>query len=106
MHLKTRTCTRHIRWRSGRQLGNREEIQTAAAGGGGEETYPVAVVADFNDEVVLAEVPHRRSPAGVGRGQDVLDLSVPRHKADVLHGLMDENQTSAALKTADKRRRS
>lgn len=32
----------------------------------GEETYPVAVVADFNDEVVLTEVPHRRSPTGVG----------------------------------------
>ena len=49
--------------------------------------YPVAVVADFNDEVILAEVPDSSAAAGTGRGQDVLHLTVPRHAADVLQRL-------------------
>lgn len=59
--------------------------------GGPEDrhTYSVAVVADFDDEVVLPEVPHRRSAARAGRRQDVLDLPVPRHAADVLQRLQD-----------------
>lgn len=61
----------------------------APRGTGGPPTYSVAVVADFDDEVVLPEVPHRRSAARAGRRQDVLDLPVPRHAADVLQRLQD-----------------
>lgn len=57
------------------------------------------MVADFNDQVVLAEVPHRGSATRAGRGQDVLDLSVPRHTADVLQRLSDKNTQSQQLKT-------
>lgn len=51
------------------------------------KTYSVTVVADFNNEVILTKIPHRGSATGVGRGQDVLDLSVPCHTAYVLHRL-------------------
>lgn len=50
-------------------------------------TNPVAVVADFNDQVVLSQIPDRSFSAGAGRGQDVLHLFVPRNTADVLQGL-------------------
>ena len=50
------------------------------------------MVADFNDEVVLAEVPDGGAAAGTGRGQDVLHLTVPRHAADVLQRLRRQVQ--------------
>lgn len=45
------------------------------------------MVADFDDEVILAEIPDGGSAARAGRGQDVLDLSIPRYTADVLQRL-------------------
>ena len=52
------------------------------------------MVANFDDEVVLAEVPDGGSSAGAGGGQDVLHLSVPRHTADVLQGLFKHTPTT------------
>lgn len=83
MHLETHSDTHETH-------GENQEVESER----GEDTYPVAVVADFNDEVILTQVPDWRSPTGVGWGQDVLDLSVPGHEADVLHGLSDKSQTA------------
>lgn len=50
-------------------------------------TNPVAVVTDLDDGFVLSQVPHNCFPTGVGRGQDVLNLAIPRHDADVFSRL-------------------
>lgn len=55
-------------------------------------TDPVAVVTDFDDGLVLSQVPHDCFPTGVGRGQDVLDLPVPGHDADVFSRLEQETK--------------
>lgn len=55
-------------------------------------TNPVAVVADLDNRLVLSQVPHNCFPAGVGRGQDVLNLSVPGHDADVFSRLKEETK--------------
>lgn len=52
-----------------------------------ELTHPVVVVTDFDDGLILPEVPHGGSATGAGRRQDVLDLPVPGDAADVLEGL-------------------
>lgn len=40
-------------------------------------TNPVAVITDLDDGLILSQIPDYRFPAGVGRGQDVLNLPVP-----------------------------
>lgn len=55
-------------------------------------TDPVAVITDLDDWLVLSQIPHDCFPAGVGRGQDVLNLPVPGHNADVFSRLKDETK--------------
>lgn len=57
-----------------------------------ERTHPVVVVTDFDDGLVLPEIPHGGSAAGAGRSQDVLDLPVPCNAADVLQRLPHTQQ--------------
>lgn len=45
------------------------------------------MVADLNNGLVLPQIPHDRFPAGVDRGQDVLDLPVPGDGANVFSRL-------------------
>ena len=48
---------------------------------------PGASVTDFDDWVVFAEIPDDAS-RGESCGEDVLNLSVPRHATDVFQGLL------------------
>lgn len=50
------------------------------------------MVADLDDGFVLSQVPHNCFPAGVGRGQDVLNLPVPGHDTDVFSRLKGETE--------------
>lgn len=101
MHLKKQNKTHNrrqiqsSRWHQTilRRFTSTGRVRLCVSAGG--RTYSVAVVADFNDEVVLAEVPHWGPATRAGWGQDVLDLSVPRHTADVLQRLSDK--TTALL---------
>lgn len=52
-----------------------------------ERTHPVVVVADFDDGLVLPEIPDGGPAAGAGGCQDVLHLPVPCNAADVLQRL-------------------
>lgn len=61
-------------------------------------TNPVAVVTDLDDGLILSQVPHDCFPARVGRGQDVLNLPVPGHNADVFSRLKEET-TAVTAKT-------
>lgn len=51
-------------------------------------TYPVAVITDFDDRLIFPEIPHDCLATGVSRGQNVLDLPVPRECLDVFWGLL------------------
>lgn len=62
-----------------------------------ELTDPVAVVADFDDEVILPQVPDGRPPAGTGRSKNVLHLAVPCHTANVLQRLTHKNSNKHNL---------
>lgn len=55
-------------------------------------TNPVAVIADFDNQVVLSEIPDWGFSTGAGWGQDVLNLFVPCNTADVLWGLKQQRQ--------------
>lgn len=57
-------------------------------------TNPVTVVADLDDGLILSQVPHNCFPTGAGRGQDVLNLSVPGHNTDVLSRLKEMTNAS------------
>jgi len=46
-------------------------------------THSVAVVTDFDDRLILPEVPNHSLAAGVSGGQDVLHLPIPGHHPDV-----------------------
>lgn len=50
------------------------------------------MVTDLDDGFILPQVPHNCFPAGGGRGQDVLDLSVPGHNTDVFSRLREERK--------------
>ncbi len=50
-------------------------------------SYPVAVVADFDDGLVLPQIPDHGFPAGVSGRKYVWHLIVPRHHAHVLRRL-------------------
>lgn len=45
--------------------------------------YPMAMVTDFDDRLILPEIPHNCCATGVSRRQNVLDLPVPRQCPDV-----------------------
>jgi len=62
-------------------------LSTSTCAATQELTHPVIVVTDFDDGFVLPEIPHSSSATRTGRRQDVLDLPVPRHAADVLERL-------------------
>lgn len=55
-------------------------------------TNPVAVVTDLDDGLVLSQIPHDCFPTGVSRGQDMLNLPVPRHNTDVFSRLKEETK--------------
>lgn len=57
-----------------------------------EGTNPVAVVTDLDDGLVLPQVPYNCFPTGVDRGQDVLNLPVPGHNANVFSRLKEEKK--------------
>lgn len=64
-----------------------------------ELTHPVIVVTDFDDGLVLPEIPHGSSAARAGGREDVLDLPVPCDAADVLKRLSHtENSMSQPFK--------
>lgn len=63
-----------------------------------KETNPVAVVADLNDGLIFSQVPHNCLPTRTGRGQDVLNLSVPGHNADVLGRLKERSNKGCQIK--------
>lgn len=63
-----------------------------------ERTHPVVVVTDFDDGLVLPEIPHGGSAAGAGRSQDVLDLPVPCNAADVLQRLPHTHNSLSQLR--------
>lgn len=54
-------------------------------------THPAAVVADFDDGLVLPEIPHNCLAIGVSRGQNVLDLAVPRQCFNVFWGVLRQD---------------
>lgn len=51
-------------------------------------THPAAVVTDFDDGLILPEIPHNCLAAGVSRRQNVLDLAVPRQCFNVFWGVL------------------
>lgn len=57
-------------------------------------TDPVAVITDLYDGLILSQVPHHCFPTGGGRSQDVLNLPVPRHNADVFSRLKHRKQSA------------
>lgn len=56
-------------------FGTREEAGEQAYVLG--PTHPAAVLTDFDDGLILPEIPHNCLATGVSRRQDVLDLAVP-----------------------------
>lgn len=46
-------------------------------------THSVAVVTDFDDRLILPEVPNHGLATWVSRGQDMLHLPIPGHNTDV-----------------------
>lgn len=54
-------------------------------------THPAAVVADFDDGLVLPEIPHNCLATGVSRRQNVLDLAVPRQCFNVFRGVLRQD---------------
>ena len=57
---------------------------------GGIITYSRHTIADFDDGLILAEVPHNTA-ASVGGCQDVLHLSVPGNACHIVWWLMQHN---------------
>lgn len=57
-------------------------------------SYPVAVVADFDDGLVLPQIPDHGFPAGVSRRKYVRHLTVPRHHAHVLRRLTHDRTST------------
>ena len=49
------------------------------------------MAADFNDGLILSEIPHHRLAAGVSGSQEVLDIEVPRQCLDVLWGVLRQD---------------
>ena len=62
-------------------------------------TYPGHTVADFDDWLVLAEVPDD-TPPGVGGGEDMLNLVVPREARHVVRRLGTNRHTVSLLITS------
>lgn len=54
-------------------------------------THPAAVVTDFDDGLVLPEIPHNGLATGVSRRQNVLDLAVPRQCFNVFWGVLRQD---------------
>lgn len=54
-------------------------------------THPAAVVADFDDGLVLPEIPHHCLATGVSRRQNVLGLAVPRQCFNVFRGVLRQD---------------
>lgn len=50
------------------------------------------MITDLYNGLILSEIPHNCFPTGVGRGKDVLNLSVPRHNTDVFSRLKQKRE--------------